>query len=66
MLNLADKDCKVAIINTLKELKETMFKELKYIIATKPSQIRDCKLRDRNYIHICKKRSTWKIIESKA
>lgn len=29
MFNLVDKDLKVATINTLKELMETMFKELK-------------------------------------
>lgn len=43
MFNLVDKDFKVAIINILKELKETMFKDCFMVI--KSSQIKIIKKR---------------------
>lgn len=46
MFNLVDNDFKATIINTLKELKESVFKELRHIMVTKPSLIDTTKERE--------------------
>lgn len=55
MFNLVDKDLKVATINTLKELMETMFKELKMYYGNIFQSNRDYQKRQKFYIYIFKK-----------